>query len=105
MNRSLFDCVAGDLEVWGPELDPDVREAMARRIAEHLDSQAGRAEQRLKEVGTISWLFDARSGQLLVTYPNGANRIRAVASPAAGSVPPGPGSFPGSTRRDHMQYK
>lgn len=81
MTHNLLDCVARDLEDWAPALAPSDKEVLAHRLAGQMSGRAGRAEQRLKDGGCLSWLFDARSGQLLVTYPNGANRIRVVAPP------------------------
>lgn len=79
----LLTCIAHDLEAWAPGLEPGAREETARRLATRLGSRPGSAEQRMKDGSSLSWIFDGRSGQLLVTYPNGSNRIRVVAPPQA----------------------
>ncbi|MFZ5825654.1 MAG: hypothetical protein ACOY94_15265 [Bacillota bacterium] len=79
--QNLIECIARDLEDWSPGLAPSAKEALIERIAGQISGRAGWAEQRLKDGGSLSWLYDAKSSQLLVTYPNGANRIRLVAPP------------------------
>ena len=79
--QSLMECIARDLDDWAPELAPSAKAALIQRLAGQVSGRAGWAEQRLKDGGSLSWLFDAKSSQLLVTYPNGANRIRLVAPP------------------------
>jgi len=74
----LHRAVEEDLSAFAPRAVN--HEAEVQRILAHLANRWGLAEFRLAGGERISWLFDARSGQLLSTYPNGANRIRQVAS-------------------------
>lgn len=87
MNRHLLVPILADLETWAPALVEGARETAARRIAEQLERGRGRAEFRFGAGSSLSWLFDARSGQLLATYPDGVNRIRAVAPPLTAGEP------------------
>ncbi|MFZ5817124.1 MAG: hypothetical protein ACOY93_17825 [Bacillota bacterium] len=80
----LLEALTADLAAWAPQLKAEEWLSLARRLILQLESRAGRAEHRLADGTSLSWLFDQRSGQLLSTYPDGAVRIRIVANPGRG---------------------
>jgi len=80
MSTCLRRSITLDLEAWEPAVRADRLIELADRIAHRLESNQGRADIHLTNGGHLSWLYDPRSGQLLVTFPNGAHRIRSMRS-------------------------